>query len=482
MTRPAKVALALALGFTAGACSLVVGSLTECQSTVDCASKGPGLVCQDKLCVQDRAGPGDAGPADAGPQVLRDAQCQVVFGDPAAPGVVRLGAVISRTTAAGAVDPRGIPRQNALELAVEQLNAKNALPGRTVVLRVCDDTGDVARATAQAKELLDEGAVALVTSGSTQTLAVADVAVPGGAVVMSLSATSVQIASAGLVADGGAKRVWSTAISDLAQGRALGSIVSLSDGGPARNPACIQQDDIAFNGLYTVVNDTVRANSGNAVSMKQFRYGTPAEIPATVAGAMDAGPDVVVIIAPVSQSGAIFGAWTAPDPVWVFSDNARSVGVYAFDGGLARLAGSEGTGPSTAGQQTPQFSDFQARYQAKFHVDPTAQASYVPNAYDSVLLLAAGALWAQTRGDVNGAGIAQGLTQLSDARIAPLALVADNFTTFGGAFTQGKMVNVAGASGALDFDPATGVAPGPIDVWEILDDGGIATIQTVTNP
>jgi branched-chain amino acid transport system substrate-binding protein len=489
--RAAQMLAVVLLASAAGSCSLVVGSLSECQTTDDCASRGADLTCQDHLCVRTGsldAGPGDAGPGDggatdAGPDVLRDPHCQIVFGEPSDPTVLRLGAILSRSTPSGGVDPRGVPRQNALQLAVQQLNTKAALPNRKFAVRVCDDTGDSSRAATEAAELLGEGAVALVTSGSSQTLAVADVAVPAGAVVMSLSATATQITQAGQVPDGGAKRVWSTAISDQLQGRVLGGLVHRADGGAAARPACILQDDIAFNGLFSAVNAAVQARSDGGVSVQRFLFSTVADIPATVGRAIDAGPDVVLIIAPVSQSPDIFNAWTtAPDPAFIFSDNSRSTGVYAFDGGLRRLTGAEGTGPSTAAQASAEFSLFKDLYVAKFGADPTSQASYVPNAYDSVLLLGAGALWAQGKGEITGASVAQGLTELSDLNQTPVALTADNFTTLRNAFTQGKMVNVAGASGSLDFDSSTGTAPGPIDVWQIEPDGGIVTIQTVPNP
>jgi hypothetical protein len=98
-----------------------------------------------------------------------------------------------------------------------------------------------------------------------------------------------------------------------------------------------------------------------------------------------------------------------------------------------------------------------------------------------VLLLAAGALWANGHGGVSGAGIAQGLTQLSDTTQVTTPLQATNFTTLQAAFAQGRKVNLTGSSGALDFDPATGVAPGPIEVWSVQLDGGTPAVRTV-NP
>lgn len=483
MKNPARILVTLALlAGGATACSLVVGSLDECKVDADCASKGANLVCQDKLCVAGHAAV-DAG-TDAGPAVLRDPLCQSLFGAvDGGPNLVRFGAIVPKTTSAGTADQRGVLREHAIQLAAEQVNAKSALPNHALVIRVCDDTGDATKAAAEAKELLDEGAVALVTTGSSQTIAVADPAIPAGATLMSISATSTQIASAGVLPDGGAKRVWSTAASDALQGKVLaqlltGQLASSPAGAPFASVSCVQRDDIAFNGLFDSVQATLSSIDGGP-AINRHIYAAGSDPTGAVQAAMADNPGAVLVITTVGETPKIFAAWTQPDPVWLFTDNARSTSLYAFDGGLQRLAGSEGTGPSAAPTSDPVYGLFKGLYTAEFSVDP-ATSSYVPNAYDAVLLLAAGALWADGHGGVSGPGIASGLGQLSDTTQAPTNLTADNFTALSAAFSQGKRVNVRGASGALDFDPATGVAPGPIDVWALQPDGGIGTLQSVT--
>lgn len=488
MRKPFRILVTLGLLGGASACSLFIGSLDECKVDADCASKGAGLVCQDQLCVVGEGG-GDAGAdagADAGPAVLRDPLCQSLFGavDGGA-GVLRFGAVVPKTTSSGAADQRGVLREHALQLAVEQLNKNFAIPNHPVALRVCDDTGDSAKAANEAQELLDEGAVALVTTGSSQTIAIADKGVPAGAVMMAISATSTQIASAGVLPDGGAKRVWSTATSDALQGRVLASMLAGTaavnpPGAPFQAPACLHQDDVAFDLLYNTIRQDLAADTDGGLLMPQALYASGADPTSAVQQTMAGSPDAVVVIAPVGDSARIFGAWTGADPVWLFTDNSRNTSLYAFDGGLARLQGSLGTGPATASAASTEYNDFQTLYLTEFSTDP-ASASYVPNAYDAVLLLGAGAVWSADHGGVTGAGIAQGLGKLSQADAgSSVSLEANQFTTLQAAFAQGRAVNVSGASGALDFDPATGVAPGPIDVWTIAPDGGIVTLQTVT--
>ena len=481
MKRLAIALVALAIG----GCSLVVGSLSECSTNADCASKGPGLICQDSLCVTGTL-------PDSGPVItpVIDPRCQDLYGDvDGGSEVIRFGAVVPKTTSSGATDVRGVYRGHAIELAVNQINLKRSIAGHSLVVRVCDDTGDNGIAATEAQELLGEGAVALVTTGSSQTIAIANVGIPKGAVMMSISATSTQIPSAGVLPDGGAKRVWSTAVSDSQQAAVLADFIHSGlprGGGILSNikPACVHQDDIAFNGLYDATKTDLLALSDGGMLMPQSIYEPGGDPGAAVRQAQSATttPTVVLLISPVADTGALVDAWTGfAQPNWLFTDNARDVSVYAFDGGLARLSGAAGTGPSTPSLANNDYADFVALYQQAFTDEDPTSVSYVPNAYDAVLLLAAGATWAQSSGQaISGANIATGLTKLSDTTQQPISLSADDFTSLAASFAQGKSVNVAGASGALDFDPDAGVAPGPIDIWTIEPDGGIATVRTVT--
>jgi hypothetical protein len=49
------------LGLALSSCSLLVGPLTDCVADGDCASKGGGLICVDRLCVKGTSAPQDAG-------------------------------------------------------------------------------------------------------------------------------------------------------------------------------------------------------------------------------------------------------------------------------------------------------------------------------------------------------------------------------------------------------------------------------------
>jgi ABC-type branched-subunit amino acid transport system substrate-binding protein len=481
-----KRALLAVATLTAASCTFLLKT-DECTTSADCTAKGAGLTCVDKLCVSATvtdAGPVDAGPADAGPVDAGPNRCEKILGDPNAANVLLWGAVLPFTTSTGATDTRGQLRMNAIQLVVDSMNGAGGVASHPIAVRVCDDSGTGSVAGTLTSSLISQGAVAIITPGSGETLAVAGVAVPAGVLVISGSASSVQLGAAGLLSDGGAKLVWSTAASDDLQGRVLASIL-LGDGGvppPATvdHPAALYRNDVYGSGLYATLNSTFRGATGTAVGQFPFDPGG-ATVATPVANASATTPSVVVVIGTPAEAASVINAWPGQDPVWMFSDNARAVSLVGLvDGGAGRLAAAIGTSPSVAGSASQAYGDFASDYIGHFTTDPST-TSYIANTYDATMLLAVAAAYASGQpGGITGENMAQGLTQLSAADAGKIELLEpNNFPTITSYFTQNKKLNVQGASGDLDFDPSTGVAPGPIDIWKVYPDGGLVTVQTI---
>lgn len=494
-----KVGLSLGLVAAAGlGCSFVVGSLAECDKDADCVGKAGGraLVCVEQLCVAKAgsgdagtpvvdAGPADAGPTDAGPDVLRDDRCQLVFGTNAGADALHYGALLPMTRGDGSADQRGVLRGNAVQLVVDKINAGGGLLARKVTFRVCDTRSDPVRAGELARLMLAEGPLALVSAGSAETLAIAQVANPVGVVVVSGSASSTQIGAAGASnVDGGPKLVWSMAPSDDLQGSVLADL--LVDGGPVQRDGgqvtVIHRDDVYGNGLWTRISTLMRQSGVNPVRVSFAANFNADGGTLNLPPAARTSPAAVVIASP-TEAVAVLESWKATgdaDPKWLFSDNARATSlVTGLTDGASRLAGSLGTVPSTPSAATSAtYSDFDFQYRNAFSVDP-AGAAFVANTYDATMVLMLGTVWAEAHGGLTGANVAAGLAMLADGTQSETPLLPDNLTQLSSQLRQGRAVNVEGASGALQFDPATGVPPGPIDVWTVLPDGGLATLRTV---
>jgi ABC-type branched-subunit amino acid transport system substrate-binding protein len=400
-------------------------------------------------------------------------------------GSLRLAAVIGLTTGSGAADPRGPLRANAIALAINGLNnpAYRAPTDPQYFVRVCDDHGSTSLDAQKATELVSDGYVAFITGGSGSTLAVSNVAAASGVPTLSFSGSSSQLSTAGAQPNGGPKLVWSVGISDSVQAQVLGGLAA--DGG-YRSATSIALDTTGFQGLYSLINDAVIADTDGGRFVSVALYSSATGPAAAVAQVLDGGvPDLVFPVTPVADSKALFDAWfaSAPrNPAWLFTDNSRNAALYQDalpDGGvdasrLARLAGSRGTGPAVP-RTSSQYQSFLQLYLGAYGTDPSS-VSYVPNAYDATLLLAAAAAWARANGGATPEGIARGLSHLSAPGVPEVPLDPSEFVpSLETAFTQGQDVNVVGASGHLDFDPVTGIAPCPVELWSLVADAGFVT-------
>src|SRR5439155_23884766 len=110
---------------------------------------------------------------------------------------------------------------------------------------------------------------------------------------------------------------------------------------------------------------------------------------------------------------------------------------------------------------------FQMRFLSRFQRNPEDQ-TYASNRYDAMYLVALGCAWALGRdgaGALTGVRIAEGLTHLSAG--PRFGLTPEQFTAARAAVQSGASIDVAGASGPLDFDAKTGEAPASFRLWRV---------------
>ena len=136
-----------------------------------------------------------------------------------------------------------------------------------------------------------------------------------------------------------------------------------------------------------------------------------------------------------------------------------------------------GTAPGVGLSAT--FGTFASRYEQTYDRDASAQ-SFLAHSYDAIYALALATAWASGQeGELNGTTLAQGLAQLSSPDAEITAVEAVNFSALQKALLAGEAVNLDGASGPLDFDPATGDVTGVIELWRV-DGGSFSTVAVVT--
>jgi branched-chain amino acid transport system substrate-binding protein len=266
--------LSLSTTLLAGCSFTTASGLSECESSADC---GENQVCAQNFCLPQPAGCGER------------------YGDLSA-DAVQIGAVLplslSATNPALGKDESEVQGLNAIRLALDEINERGAA-GKKLTLHVCDTAADPARTAAQTEWLVNEKKiVALLTAGSSQTLAAAAITLPKGVLTMSSSGTSPELtkrednSKLGLL--------WRTAPSDAIQGKVIANLL-LNDPefSAVQKVGILYLDDPYGQGLFNVITEQLG-------TLKQFRavpYARRVEsIDATLSQIDTFDPDLTVMV------------------------------------------------------------------------------------------------------------------------------------------------------------------------------------------
>jgi branched-chain amino acid transport system substrate-binding protein len=463
------LAAAAAFFLAVGGCRLIIGSLDECKTDADCASRGPTLTCQANLCVAPTL----------------DARC-TTFG-PSDGDRIIIGTVFPMTIPDAGPDPRGVTRAHAMELAFSQLNppVRVGIANTPLALVVCDDANNSKAAAALARNLIDLGAVAIISGGTNDTISISTVTVPARIVLMSVSATSPEIAQ--LPANdpkSGVRLLWRTAPSDAFQGRVIAKELEPSstelpkDGGSLPRVAAFEDNTSYGQGIWGSFSAAYPPDAA-----QPFLYQQGGDVSQALAAAGSYKPGVALVMGtPTDTVNIVNGAHSVPNlarVTWFFTDGAKTPQLIAGASPPGVLEGAHGTAPSVASDSVA-YAWLTPQLQERYGEDPNS-VSYIANSFDAAMLLAVAASWASVQGGpIDGPRLAMGLTQVSavdGGLVVPLDPPHFNLAT--SEFAAGHAVNVEGASGHLDFDNSTGEAPADYEVWVIVD-GGFSTAKVVS--
>lgn len=112
------------------------------------------------------------------------------------------------------------------------------------------------------------------------------------------------------------------------------------------------------------------------------------------------------------------------------------------------------------------YAAFLAAYIAEYFED-VRPFSFTANSYDAAWLLVYGAAWSlYQEGEVSGLGIAKGMRRLTSGQ-PEIDMIPTNWEQIRQRFEDGIPVDIAGASGNLDYDPLTEETTGRIETWRI---------------
>ncbi len=124
------------------------------------------------------------------------------------------------------------------------------------------------------------------------------------------------------------------------------------------------------------------------------------------------------------------------------------------------------------------YDTFRISYAAEYDGEDATSSVYNAHTFDAAWLAIYGNAWSVNReADLSGKSVARGLRRISDG--TTVEIKPSGWTEVKDFFANGTSIDVAGASGALDFDPITEETTAAIEVWVINAAGdGFEVVET----
>lgn len=374
---------------------------------------------------------------------------------------VKLGAIAG---VSGGLALYGQGLENAIHLAVQQINDAGGVLGKTLEVEVRDSQVDAAVATAEAEDLVNNvGVPAILGMISTPcAFAVAEVASPKNVLTLVSGASHVpdldhggylfrNVASLSLEAAVLAQRLHDQGHRDL--------VTIAAESHPYTNTFA-SLTRTAFAGLA----DTTAA----AVS---HDYDAPDDydFAAVLAEAYGHNPDVIFLASYAKDGTNLLKAWAPADYTgeWYLADPLRSANVAESVGATKLDSNVYGVAlPAPGGAP---FEAFTAAYASAYGEDPPLRAW---NQYDAVFLAA---LAIEKAGTADGESIRQAIPLVANA--PGTTVTPSEYAAALGLLASGTDIDLSGASGSMDFDD-TGNVTSPVEFWK-FSSGEPTTVETV---
>lgn len=383
---------------------------------------------------------------------------------------LKIGSLLPAT---GDLASLGQPLSETLPLLVEQVNACGGVNGTPVSLISEDDQSSPATGAEAMSKLVevDKAAGVVGSVGSSISNAAVDVAVRNKVVQISPASTSTLFTERAQKGD--LKGYWArTAPPDNFQAAALAKLAQQR--GFKRVSTVVINNDYGrsfekeFVTAFKKLGGTV-INEANPTRYDERATTFDSEAAAAFANKPDA---VIAVLYPETGSLLLKSAFEQglTSGVQIMLTDGMKTGDIANQVGQTAdskfiLAGAIGTVPGADGKALAALTKL---WEAQKKQAPPA---YVPQTWDAgaLLILAAQAAKANT-----GEAIASKLREVANGP----GTEVDDVCTGLKLLQQGKPINYQGASGNVNID-ANGDVVGVYDIWQVKDDGTIATIGKV---
>jgi ABC-type branched-subunit amino acid transport system substrate-binding protein len=383
-------------------------------------------------------------------------------------GVLNLGYILPES---GPLAFLGPPQINAVQMAVDEINANGGVLGNDVTLASGDEAGDASIAAESAQTHINNGVNAIIgAAASGMSLAFVDAVTSASVLQCSASNTALTFTNNdynGLY--------FRTAPSDILQGPVLAEAI-VGDGNAA--PAILARADDYGQGLLDATVEALQDQGADVV--EQITYDPEAaSFEAEVNQVAGSGADSVVIIgfdeaAQILASMVEQGMGPANMPVYG-ADGVRSNDLAGLvdpnDPGV--LEGMRGTAPGADESEAEEGTGFLARFQEETGLDDT---TYAAEAYDCTVIVALAA-------EIAGTDEAQAIAAEMEGVTAEGGQECTSFEECVEFARDGEDFTYVTASGiVLTMTDAGNGEPdtGTYEVWEIDGEGEVQSIEFVT--
>ena len=482
------------LAALAGGCSLSLDfDATECSSDMDCP---PDLVCQQKLCVArtpnrtvgDGVTAGETGAPDATPDATLDVdtppllagQCTKLYGvaNESEVGEIVIGTLMPSTGSLGSL---GIRIDQAVELAVEDINQAGGIFGKKIAVVSCDTATDKDKAVEAAQHLAAIGVQAVVgAAASSNTIEVFnEVAKAAGMLMISPASSSPSITD---LPDNGL--LWRTVPSDAIQGAAIAAYLKEQK---FNKVAVVNRNDTYGNAFQLAIQGSFCGSDGSGCTTENYTTALSKEETladdqaAAILKLNDFKPDIVVLIGFVDDGIAFLNlAAQNGHKRFVITDGMKDGKLVTDVTDTELRCGLLGTNPAQPSGAT--YKTFEIRYLGKY--GGSEPGVFTAHAYDATYLLAyAIAGTGKVGRELKGQDIAAQLRRFSEPGASTVKVGAGswNATIQQLASNPDSKFDFDGASGPLDFDNDTGEPKlGSIEGWRLdLDKGSIQSLGVI---
>lgn len=378
---------------------------------------------------------------------------------------------------------------NAATLAVMEANMTGLAEGRSYAIVHCDYQEDPALDELSAEEAAIAGATYLV-----DTLGVPAIIGPGTSglaeavyrelaeprheertLIVSPSATSPSLTDI----DGDRPGLfWRTAPPDSVLGAKLAQYME---------DEAVSQAVVVYEGNTYGKGLAIELQKNFGGTLKLDEYQVASEIPGKVVSIAGANPSpsafaVVFIASDVAHVTSFLNAaganafYEGPEVKIFFGDAAFNKDVITETASKAAKLYPNIRGVFPGAPSGPVYDLFRSTYNANpAFPEDAMEASYSAHTYDATWLAIYGSAWSFYQHDkaILGRHMAEGLTKISAGD--SYDVVSTTWNAIKTAFKGGRSIDIVGASGELDYDPATEETTAPVIRWTIVPiDGGYA--------